>query len=215
MSKQMIMRHSKISPFCRKVDVVAKHHGVLDGILATDVSVLDENDSLRDQNPLGKIPALILADGTNIYDSDVIVEYFEQIGSGELLIPLGETRIKTLTQYGLASGMMDAAVAVMYEGRLRPAEKVHQGFKDYQLGKVVRGLSRVVEDLPKLDKLDIANITTAVMLEYFDFRINEDMKNGTELGENKGQWRTSHPALIDWLAKFNVLCPYFAESRPY
>ena len=101
MSKQMILRHSGPSPFCRKVDIVAKHHG-LDGLItAQDVDMNDEGETLRLQNPLGKIPALILDNGQNIYDSQVIVEFFDDIGAGAAVMPTGEGRIEKLTQYAL------------------------------------------------------------------------------------------------------------------
>lgn len=215
MSNQMILRHSGPSPFCRKVDVAAKHHGLDGRISPQDVDMMDENESLRVQNPLGKIPALILPDGQNIYDSDVIVEYFETIGSGHSLLPTGAGRIEKLTQYSLASGMTDAALAVVYEKRMRPADKYYQGIVDYQMDKIERGLGRVLADLPSLERLDVANMTSAVMLEYMDLRINEDLRDGTELGANKGLWRSSHEALVDWLAEFEKLCPYFGETRPY
>lgn len=215
MSKQMILRHSGPSPFCRKVDIAAKHHDLSDQIVDEGVNMLDDNETLRLQNPLGKIPALNLPDGRTIYDSDVIVEYFETIGSGAALIPNDESRIDCLVRYALASGITEAALAVVYEKRMRPEDKVFQGSIDYQMGKISRGLDRVAADLPNVEALDVANITTACMLEYMDLRINEDMRNGTELNENKGQWRTSHPALVQWLAEFEQLCPYFSETRPY
>ena len=215
MSKQMILRHSGPSPFCRKVDIVAKHHGLVGQITAQDVDMNDENETLRVQNPLGKIPALILENGQNIYDSQVIVEYLEDIGGGAALMPTGAGRIEKLTQYALANGMTEACLLVVYEKRMRPEDKYHQGFVDYQLGKIGRGLDRVLSDLPSLEKLDIANIMTAVMLEYMDLRVNEDLRDGTELGANKGTWRSSHSGLSDWLAGFEKLCPYFGETRPY
>lgn len=215
MSKQMILRHSGPSPFCRKVDVVAKHHGLDGYIAAQDVDMMDKNESLRTQNPLGKIPALILENGRNIYDSDVIVEYFEEIGDGAKLIGNGADRIDILTRYSLASGITEAALAVVYEKRMRPADMYYQPSVDYQMGKISRGLDRLREDLPQLEKLDIANITTACMLEYLDLRVNEDLRDGTGLGKNMGQWRTSHAGLEAWLVKFNLLCGYFGETRPY
>lgn len=215
MSNQMILRHSGPSPFCRKVDIVAKHHGLDGRLTAQDVDMNDENESLREQNPLGKIPALILDDGRIVYDSHVICEYLEEIGAGAALMPTGVGRIEKLTQYALANGMTEACLLVVYEGRMRPDDKYHQGFVDYQLGKIGRGLDRVLSDLPSLERLDIVNITTAVMLEYMDLRVNEDLRDGTEVGANRGTWRSGHAGLADWLAEFEALCPYFGETRPY
>lgn len=215
MTNSMILRHSKASPFCRKVDIAAMHHGVYGDITAQDAVVTDETDDLRMQNPLGKIPVLVLEDFTTIYDSDVIVEYIESIGTGEKLITEDAERIEVLTLHALAKGITEAAVTVIYEGRLRAADNYDMGFVAYQLGKVERGLDALESKLPALDRLNVGNIMVACALDYLNLRINDDFENKTQLDENKGLWQTSHPKLIKWLEDFKIICPYFDETCPY
>ncbi len=95
----MILRSSPPSPFGRKVKIAASLTGVRDKIEVVMADTTDPADVLRTQNPLGKIPALILEDGTMLYDSRVIVEYFDWLAGGDVLIPKDpKTRFTTLTR---------------------------------------------------------------------------------------------------------------------
>ena len=110
----MILRSSPPSPFGRKVKIAAAILGLSDKIEIVVTDTIDPADSIRQQNPLGKIPALILADGTALYDSRVIVEYLDLMAGGGKLIPNGAERIQTLTLQALADGIMDAGILQMY-----------------------------------------------------------------------------------------------------
>ena len=71
-------------------------------------------------NPLGKIPALVLEDGTALYDSRVICEYLDGLSTGTRLFPDGPARWDALTRQALADGLLDAALLTRYERALRP-----------------------------------------------------------------------------------------------
>jgi glutathione S-transferase len=215
MSKQLILLHAVPSPFCRKVDIVLEHHGLNDIIEIQVAKTHDVNDRLEKENPLGKIPTLITPKGDAIYDSEVIAEYLDELGTNTKLMPHGADKYLQLTQAKLAAGITDAALLVVYEKRLRPADKFCQEIVDMQMARITKGLNWFANHLPDLKKLGIVNINLAVLLEYLDIRINEDAKNGTEFNDNKGLWRTNQPALASWLKDFYKLCPNFAHSRPY
>ncbi len=215
MLKRMTLLHNTPSPFCRKVDVVIEHHGLCGLVDIQNAKTHDVNDPLELENPLGKIPTLLLAKGGAIYDSEVIIEYLDEIGSSEKILPSGADKYLKLTEAKLVAGITDAAVLVVYESRLRPAEKFCQEIVDMQMAKLNKGLCWFVENLPSLQKLNIVNISLAVLLEYLDIRINADVKNGTKLGQNIGQWRDDHTVLVAWLEEFNQLCPYFIKTCPY
>ena len=70
----LILRSSPASPFGRKVRIAAAMLGLSERIEIVAADTSDPEDSLRRQNPLGKIPALIGEDGEAIFDSRVIVE---------------------------------------------------------------------------------------------------------------------------------------------
>ena len=100
------------------------------------------------QNPLGKIPTLILEDGRSLYDSAIILEYLDALAGGGKIIPAGEARFATLTRQALADGIMDAALLQVYEQRWREPDKRSANWVAHHGGKVERGLSGFEADPP-------------------------------------------------------------------
>src|ERR1700750_2385964 len=98
----MILRSSPPSPFGRKVKLALGILGLEKDVTIEKAAPTDASDSLRKQNPLGKIPTLIIEDGTVLYDSPVILEYLDQRAGGDKIIPMDATaRIKALTLQAL------------------------------------------------------------------------------------------------------------------
>ena len=98
--------------------------------------------SVRQQNPLGKVPVLVLDDGSAMFDSPVILEYLDHLAGGGKIIPKDpKARFDALRLQALADGIMDASILIVYEGRYRPAEKHEQKWLDLQSGKVDRALA--------------------------------------------------------------------------
>ena len=83
----LILRSSPASPFGRKVKIAAALLGLSDQIQVTEADTLDPKDPLRRQNPLGKIPTLVLDTGETLYDSRVIVDYLDHLAGGNRIIP--------------------------------------------------------------------------------------------------------------------------------
>jgi glutathione S-transferase len=196
----MILRSSPPSPFGRKVEIAAWLVGLAGEIEVVAADTNDPNDPLRQQNPLGKIPVLILEDGSTIFDSRVIIEYLDMRAGGNLLIPSEpKARIKTLTAAALADGILDAAILQMYEQRFRAPDARSEKWLTYQAEKVARGLAVFAAALPT-GRRDVAHIGLACVLGYLDLRF-------------KGAWRDEHPSLIAWLDAFAADVPAFAATR--
>jgi glutathione S-transferase len=196
----MILRSSPPSPFGRKVKIAASLTGLKDKIEIVMADTLDPADALRTQNPLGKIPALILDDGTVLYDSRVIIEYLDFLAGGDALIPADpKTRYPTLTKAALADGILDAALLLIYEERFRAPEQRVAKWTDHQAEKMTRGLA-VFAAAPPSGRRDVAHIGLACVLGYLDLRFS-------------GQWRNSHKNLVAWLAAFEAEVPAFAATR--
>src|SRR6266571_3990494 len=125
--EQFVLRSTVTSPFGRKVRMAAEVLGMMDRLTLAPANPQDEADTLRQQNPLGKMPCLIAADGTPIYDSGVIIEYLDQLAGGGRLLPAdGLARIKALTLARLDDGITDAAILVVYEGRFREPQQASE-----------------------------------------------------------------------------------------
>ena len=106
----LTLRTSPASPFGRKVKLSASLLGLLDRIEIVEADTTNPADTLRQQNPLGKIPTLILENGETLYDSRVIVDYLDHLAGGGGVIPNGAGRFSALRDQALADGMMDAAI---------------------------------------------------------------------------------------------------------
>jgi len=198
----LVIRSSPSSPFARKVRIAAAICGLTDRITIEQARTGDPQDSLRDQNPLGKIPILITDDGTAVYDSRVIAEWLDSEAGGGIVIPHGAARFAALTLQALADGMMDASILIIYESRFRPVEKHHQPWLDYQDEKVTRALSTLEAAPPAIaGQPHIGHVALACALGYRDFRF-------------EGNWRANHPGLVAWLDDFAGKVPAFAATMP-
>lgn len=199
----MILRSSPASPFGRKVRMALSVLGMLDRVEVVNADTTSPTDSIRTQNPLGKIPALILEDGTAVYDSRVIVDQLDHMDGRGILVPPAQ-RLHVLRQQALADGLMDAAILQMYEKRFRPPEHHVQSWLDHQQGKVERALAFAEASLctPGTGKPHIGEIAQAAALGYLDFRF-------------AGTWRAGHPALVAWLQDFAQRTPSFEATTPH
>src|SRR6516165_1283522 len=85
----MKLRYTARSPFGRKVLVVAHEHGLVDRIelVPTSLSPVQGNDTLALENPLMKVPSLVTDDGQTLFDSPVICEYLDDMGTARKLFP--------------------------------------------------------------------------------------------------------------------------------
>ena len=199
----MILRSSPASPFVRKVRIAIELLGLGATIKAEAADTLNPTDSVRTQNPLGKIPALLLDDGTVLYDSRVILEYLDHRAGGGIILPREpQARFTALRLQALADGMMDASVLIIYEGRFRPAEHRVESWVEHQAGKVARAFAVLESDPPKLNGLPhVGDVALACALGYRDFRF-------------EGSWRADHPRLVAWLGEFAARVPAFAATIP-
>jgi glutathione S-transferase len=198
----MVLRTVPASPFGRKVKIAAFQLGLKDRILVQSADTRDPSDTLRDQNPLGKIPVLLIEDGSALYDSRVIVEYLDMLAGGGRIIPVGLRRIDVLRRQALADGIMDAAVLQIYEARYRPEEIRSRDWTEHQGAKVARGLASFETDAVGLEgEPMIDEIALACVLGYLDLRFD-------------GGWRKDYPRLVAWLDEFAAAVPAFALTTP-
>ena len=200
----MQLRSSPSSPFGRKVKMATYILGFDDQVTPVLTDTLDPNDSICDVNPLGKIPALE-DDGTTYYDSRVIMEYLDaKAGGGKIIPASGPARYEALTRAALMDGILDAAILVIYERRMRPEDKYVDSVVERQRGKIIRGIEAVAAKNPSYSNgamPDIGEIGLACVLDYLDFR-------------KQVNWRDHAPNLASWLADFAAAVPGYEDSMP-
>jgi glutathione S-transferase len=197
----MILRSAAPSPFGRKVRIAVALLGLEADVKVEPADVLDANDSVRRQNPLGKIPALLIEDGTAIYDSRVILEYLDQRAGGGHILPRDwDARLAALRLQALCDGILDAAILLIYEGRWRPAERHEAKWVAHQTDKVARAMTVLEAAPPAIDPTPhVGQITLACALGYLDFRF-------------AGRWRGDHRRLVKWLDAFAAQVPAYAAT---
>lgn len=198
----MILRTSPPSPYGRKIKIAASLLNLDKDIKVETADTNDPTDTLRNQNPLGKIPILVLPDGLTLFDSRVIMEYLDHLAGGGRIIPAEPgTRFKTLRLQALADGILDASLLLVYEKRFRPEERHERKWIDYQSEKVKRGLDVLEKDPPAIDATpNVGQIALACALGYQDLRF-------------QGLWRKSYPKLVAWLDDFARRVPSFGKTK--
>lgn len=188
----MKLRYSATSPYVRKVLVCAKELNLAERIKLEPTNVWDANTDIGSDNPLGKVPALVLDDGTALFDSPVICEYLDCMIPGIVLFPAsGAARWKALRYQALADGVMDAAILRLLEGKRDPSEQ-SPSWIARQKAAMGRALDVLEDEIDNLagGPLTIGQISVAVMLGYLDFRFAGD------------DWRSDRPGLVKWYEAF-------------
>lgn len=200
-SGRFILRSTLTSPFGRKVRMAAAVLGVTDRLTLAPADTLDDGDTLRLQNPLGKMPCLLLADGTAIYDSRTIIEFLQEIAGSTQLIPAkGVARYVALTRAALADGIADAALLMVYEGRFREPGTHSERWLAHQRGKIMRALKAFEAEPPPVAPTDVVSIALSCALGYLDWR-------------KPAMWREDHPRLVKWLNEFAAHEPAFNATK--
>ena len=178
----MKLRYSTTSPFVRKVHVLALETGQIDKIEL--VKTVTTEPDLGRNNPLQKVPAMELDDGSSLYDSRVICEYLDAQSGGKFFPPVGPARWTALRRQALADGMADAAVLRMMESK-KPENLRSADWDKRQKLKVTQGLAALEADHLG-PQLDIGTLMVAIVLDYLDFRFKAE------------DWRPAHPKLAAW-----------------
>lgn len=189
----MRLYFSPTSPYVRKVMVLLHETGQMDAVelVTGSGSPVDPGTAPLEANPLGKVPALERPDGPALYDSRVICQYLDaRAGAG--LYPEGARRWDTLTVEATGDGILDAALLMVYEGRLRPEELRFAPWVEGQWAKVDRALDSLeTRWMAHLQgPLEAGQIAVACALGYLDFR------------HGARGWRSGRPHLAAWYAGF-------------
>ncbi|HSI37980.1 MAG TPA: glutathione S-transferase N-terminal domain-containing protein [Methylotenera sp.] len=173
----MKLLYTTNSPYARKVRIVATEKHI--EMVLEEVMLASPDCPVKQYNPLGKVPVLILDDGDSLYDSRVIVEYLDnRTPLGHLLPHDHNARVWVRRWEALADGACDAAVAVIMEQRkdVQDAALITK-----QMDKVTRGLQVLDKDLGKQkwcvdDTFSLADVAVGCLLGYLNLRFSTVVK---------------------------------------
>ncbi len=184
------LRYSTTSPFVRKVSATIIECGLDNQVQNVLTNPWAPDTDLGQDNPLGKVPALMLENGTVLFDSPLICEYLDSLGSTPRLFPpQGLARWTALRLQALGDGILDAAIGRLLEGR-RPEEQRSDASVNRYMAAVERALNVLENESGRLaDDFSIGPLTVACALEYLDFRFSSD--NWREGRRNLASWHES------------------------
>jgi glutathione S-transferase len=163
----MILVGQYDSPFVRRVAISLR---VLGFAYEHDTrSVFADFDAMREINPLGRIPSLILPGGETLIDSAAILDWLdERVGPERALLPhKGAERRRALRLIALATGTQDKIGAVGFERTMRPKAYRWPDWVERCRIQGAGGLAALdAEPWPADAKLDQAQITTACIFRW-------------------------------------------------
>jgi glutathione S-transferase len=188
----MRLHWSPRSPFVRKVMIAAHETGLVDRLtcVRTVVAMTEPNTNLLSDNPLSKIPTLVLDDGSPLYDSLVICEYFDAMHDGLKLFPTDpKARWTALRRHALGNGLLD--MLILWRGE-RERQQPSQPHLDAFAVKYKATLKALEKESPEIGAtpFGIGHIAIGCALSYADFRF-ADLN-----------WRAGHPQTAAWHASF-------------
>jgi Glutathione S-transferase len=192
--------YSSTSPYSAKVRMGAAVAGVKLALEAVDTNV--DPAILIDNNPLGKIPTLVTADGTAIFDSRAIMAWLDRAGVTRLYPRNAAKRGEAEVTEALCDGICDCLLAIVYEQRLRPEEKQYRPWIDRQWEKVTRSLDHLEANLPRMGRTPTAaHLAVASLTGYLNLRF-------------EGKWERGRPKLKAFARRFEANFPQLAAMRP-
>lgn len=137
----MILVGRYLSPFVRRTAITLELYGL--PFEQRALSTMADMEQIKQLNPVGRVPVLILDDGSSLVDSATIIDYLDELAgpARALTPPSGPARRLVQGRVAVALGTMEKAVAYSYETKRRPAERQHQPWVDNLTSQVAGGLA--------------------------------------------------------------------------
>jgi len=187
----MKLFYATTSPYSRKVRLVIHEKGLDQAITSVACNPFDKVPELEAANPLGKVPALVLDDGSSLYDSPVICQYLDTLTADRLIPESGMQRWNVLRWQALCDGILDAAYNIVMERRRDTREQSADWVEQWktQVSQTVNAIEANIDTLPK--QVTLAQLSLGATLGYLDFRLADQ------------GWRTPCPDLTTWYGEFS------------
>lgn len=199
----MKLLHGSISPFVRKVNVTLHELGLSHLVqrIPSAVSATQPNPDVVRHNPIGKIPTLVLDDGSSLYDSTVICEYLASRAGDQRLFPGGAERWRALRLNATGDGLVQAGILARGELAREPGRR-WDAIYTAQWAKVEKCLLQLESEATALaTDPTIGEISVGCAIGWLDFRVKDF------------EWRSQHPRLANWFDRIRSR-PSFEATMP-
>ncbi len=166
----MKLLYTKRSPYARKIRVVALEKNIALDLIDEDLQ--KKSQRLLDANPLGKVPTLVLDNGTTVFDSPVICQYLDNLNDNIIMIPrsLPLERIEVLKWEAFADDLMTVAIN-LYMEKVRHPHDFHKDFTTTLESNVLSSYSYIEKNLAQLKNFNLSPVAVASAIGYIHFRL--------------------------------------------
>ena len=198
------LRYSKASPYLRKVLLAAHHLELREKTNLEVADTSDLHDTLRGQNPTGRILVLIKQDGSALYDSRIILDFLER-QSHHLLFPeTSNLRDLAQTKAALAESLTDSTILWGYADSFSEGQPSPELWRSHHLQKTKRGCDYLEQNISSWISIQphtVSSITLAACLSYLSFR-------------NVYNWTNYRPEFLNWYEEIATSLPGFEIIAP-
>src|ERR1700733_9861891 len=165
----MKLLYTRRSPYARKVRVIALEKNIALDLVDEDLQ--KKSQRLLEANPLGKVPTLILDNGTTVFDSPVICRYLDNLNDQNVMIPRESSeRIEVLKWEAFADDLMTAAIN-LYMEKVRHPKDFHKDFTATLESNILSAYGHIEKNLSKFQVFNLAPIAVASAIGYIHFRL--------------------------------------------
>lgn len=191
--------HSTASPYARICRMALREAGLESRVAEAETTLRDPQAAVLPYNPVGRVPALVLADGTTITETTLVLNWLDRLGGSRRMLP--EDAVG-LAAYGRVLGLLDG-IAVWNRELRRPVHERSPGVIALEEGRAARVLDALERDVAAGDyrALDAGFLALAAVLGYGERR------------HTVWAWRDGHPALAGWFAEASAR-PAFQATIP-
>jgi len=165
----MKLLYTKRSPYARKARVVAIEKNI--NLELIDEDLQKKSQRLLEANPLGKVPTLVLDNGTTVFDSVVICQYLDNLNDKVLMIPRDpNSRLEVLKWEAFSDDLMTTAIN-LYMEKVRHPQDFHKDFTINLEKNILSAYTYIETSLPKLKEFNLAPVAVASAIGYIHFRV--------------------------------------------
>jgi len=194
---------SDLSPYGRIVRVARLHMGLQERIALEKYSPQEVKKIIAGISPIAKVPVLLFPSGQFVADSRNILQFFDCIEPEKRLCPSGYEATKVVSRLALVYGILDAALALLYEDRFHSEGMRSEPWIQLQSNKILRTVKFLLKE--KFDCADqvinIDSIAFTVALEYLRFRFS-------------WLWNIQSEEASEWIEQMQLKVPSLRQTSP-
>ena len=192
------------SPYARLARIVVIEKELDDKVEQIIAKTRQADSPYYQVNPSGRVPCLILSDGTRLEESQLVCSYLDHLDAAPRFeAPIGTEGLQVRRLEALARSLMDGVSVWIREG-FRPVDERSPGIVSHEQARAARLIdvweNEIIDSVMQGDLNNMAQLTLITVLQLEQW--NPDFK-----------WREGHPRLVAWCNQLSDR-PSLQETAP-